>query len=249
MAPLPVIGMFGGRGKAEAVEPGELEAILNLSFDSKLGSFRTRVEGIADELRSARLQFMDACERFERLDEEPYTEDLYSANVGSIKSQKSLYAEALKRLAKDLVPESERAANAYEEGRGIASHTEKVAAEILKTNANFRFVVHRYPNHLGGFKRSFSLIERLTRLLRNELEKRAAEFEEYKAVSESISRFERYGRELEEANKRIGELRKGLKRKRMALWTRASMTSWRSWLKKRRNLFAPIARVQTCTTE
>ncbi len=202
--------LFGGKAKAENVEPGELRALLDSSFDAKLGQFWKRVENETEELRRARQQFIDACDRFERIDPEPYTEDLYSVNVNFIRGQKNLYAEALKRLAKDLVPESVRAANAYEECEAVASHVERVSAELLKTNATFRLVVHCYPNHLGDFKRSFSSVERLTRQLRAELERKSREFAEYRAVREGISRFESYGMELEQMMQMINELRRGL---------------------------------------
>ncbi len=210
MREFPVIAMlFGGKAKAEEVEPGQLRSLLNSSFDRKLGSLRAKTEGIAKELRAARERFIAACEKFERIDPEPYTEDLYSVNVNFIRSQKGLYAEALKRLAEELVPEPAGFANAYEECESVASHVGRVSSEMLKTNATFKLVVHCYPNHLAEFKRSFSSIERLTGALRAELEKRAGEFAEYRAINESISRFETYGRELAETEAEAAALREG----------------------------------------
>jgi cob(I)alamin adenosyltransferase len=205
--------LFGGKGKskAEGVEPGELYALLNSSFEGKLGPFRKKAEGIGRELRRAGEQFIGACDGFAELDAEPYTEDLYSVNVNYIRGQKDLYAETLKRLAKGLLPEPARAANAYEEYLAVVSRSEGAAAEILKANAQFRLVVHCYSNHLRDFKRAFSSVERLNGLLRAELERREAEFSEYRTVRESISRFESRGMELDEVRKEAGELERGLR--------------------------------------
>ena len=208
--PLVMQMLFGGKAKAETVEPGELRGLLNSLFERKLGAFGAKVGTTTRELRSEGQQFVDACERFKLLDAEPYTADIYAPNVGFIRSQKGLYADVLKRLAKNLVAEPVKSDNAYEECRGAVSHTDKVTSEILKTNAQFRLVVHCYSNHLREFKRSFSSIERLVGLLKAELERKSGEFAEYRAVSESISRFESCGMELEETDRAIGELRKGL---------------------------------------
>jgi hypothetical protein len=201
--------LFGGKAKAEEVGQGELHALLNSCFDRKLGQLGARTEGVAADLRRAADQFLAACEKFERIDPEPYTEDLYSFNVNFIRSQKGLYAEALKRLAEELVPEPAQFANAYEECESIASHVGRVSSEILKTNATFRLVVHCYPNYLSDFKKSFSSIERLTGALRAELDRRAGEFSEYRAIHECVSLFESYGRELEETRRAVEGLKEG----------------------------------------
>ncbi len=202
--------LFGGKGKVEEVAPGELRALLESSFDRKLGRLGARTAGITEELRAARQQFIGACVKFERIDPEPYTEDIYSVNVNFIRSQKGLYAEALERLAEGLVPEPAEFANAYEECESVASHVARASSEILKANATFRLVVHCYPNYLSDFKKSFSAVERLTGLLRAELDKRAGEFSEYRTVHEAVSRFESTGMEMEETGEILGELRSGI---------------------------------------
>lgn len=206
------MALFGGKRNSETVRPGELQRLLDSSFERKLGPFAGKAEGLKRELQAAGKRFIEACEKFGRIDPEPYTEDMYSVNVHFIKAQKALYAEALERLAKNFIAnEPPRAANSYEEYLAVVSHSESVSAEILKANATFRLVVHCYPNYLRDFKRSFSSIERLDGLLRNELERKSAEFSEYKSVREAISRFESCGMELDEVGKRLGELEGGAK--------------------------------------
>jgi chromosome segregation ATPase len=206
--------LFGGKAKAEEVEQGGLVALLNGSFDRKLGRLGATTREVAGELRTARERFIAACEKFEAIDPEPYTEDLYSVNVNFIRSQKGLYAEALKRLAKELVPEhATKSANAYEECEALASHTGEVMSEILKTNATFRLVVHCYPNYLTDFKRSFSSIERLAGLLKGELVRRSQELAEYRAARESISRLDGYGQELHELEGTIERLKEDRSRR------------------------------------
>jgi len=202
---------FGGKGKAESANPDELYPLLNSLFDKKLESFKTRNLGILGELQKAKLQFISACEGFDILNEEPYTEDLYAFNISFIKSQKHLYAMAQKRLLNDLTLKSENAPNAYDEYVSIVSNVESVTKEVLKTNANFKQVVQCYSNYLGDFKKSFSAIERLAKLLRGELDKSAGEFSEYKAVREQVSRLNLQFEELKAINKNIDALKEDSK--------------------------------------
>jgi hypothetical protein len=200
--------IFGGKGKgrAEDVRAGELQALLNASFDRKLGPFRPRAEGIGRELRAAGQRFIDACDKFAKIDPEPYTEDLYSVNLNYIRSQKAHYAEALRRLGEDLVREPAKAPNAYEEFLAVARHTEEVTAEMLRTNMTFKLAVHCYPNYMKDFKKSFSSVERLSAALRDELEKRSGEYEEYKVTRDNIAKLEGYGERLAEVRSEAREV-------------------------------------------
>ena len=204
--------LFGGKGKGkvEDVAASELPALLNASFDRKLGPFRQRAEGISRELRTAGQQFIAACDKFAKIDPEPYTEDLYSVNLNYIRSQKVHYAEALRKLAEGLTSEPERAQNAYEEFLAVARHTEEVSAEMLRTNMTFKLAVHCYPNYMKDFKRSFSSIERLSALLRDELEKRSGEFSEYKVTRDNITKLGNYTARLAEIRSEIRDVEEGI---------------------------------------
>lgn len=202
---------FGGKSKPENVTPEALTSLLNSLFDKKLGSFKTRTSNILNELQRAKLHFISACEGFEKLSAEPYTEELYTFNVNFIKNQKNLYARTQKRLISDLTLKSENAQNVYDGCASIVSDVESITKEVLKTNANFRQVVQRYPNHLGDFKKSFSTIERLTKMLRGELDKSAGEFSKYRDAREHIAGLNSQSEELEAMRKRIDVLKQNSK--------------------------------------
>lgn len=197
--------MFFGKSEAEKVNSDSLEELLNSLFTKKLGSFEPKAANLVKELNTAKLQFGEVCRRFGELDVEPYTEDLYSANINSIKTQKSLYSKALEHIADGLVLEHS-ASNPYTKYNMILSNLEENINEMLKSNSKFKLVVYCYSNHLGAFKKSFSYIERLRDLLKGEIERRSKEFSEYTTLAEHISQLMILGEELEAIQNSLASL-------------------------------------------
>lgn len=184
------------RGKTEKITLEELNPLLELLFERKLGQFTAQMAGESRELQNARSHFISACETFESLNAEPYTEDLYSVNINFVKNQKRIYAETLKRLAESIVLGSKGASNTYEEYLLMVSKIESIMNEMLKANSAFKQVMYCYSNHLGDFKRAFSGLERITEMMKSELNKKAEEFSKYKAVKERVSKLYRGAEEL-----------------------------------------------------
>jgi len=203
--------MFFGRRKPEEVSVDRLGQLLDLQFEKKLGQLKSKSRSIAGDLDQAVLRFSDACARFEELDAEPYTEDLYFANISSIKKQKSQYAKGLRHILSRTSFGTDDATNSYEKYRHVLSDLEGMIKRVLEANANFKTVLYCYSNHLGEFKSLFSEIERLAKALRSELDNRSRDFSEYNAVRERILRLNRYAEEWEAINKSIEMLRNDAK--------------------------------------
>jgi hypothetical protein len=172
--------------EVENIEVASLHQMLNALFDKKLAKLESKASGIVKEMNSVRRQFLDACDRFEKLDAMPDTEDIYNPNINSIKTQKDLYARSIRKVIGDLQTATEGAQNTYERYARILANVESSNTEMLRTNARFRIVLHCYAKHLGGFKRSESDLEKLIAAMKNELERRGAELYEYNKVNDQI---------------------------------------------------------------
>ena len=161
--------LFGKGDKAEEVESGELDALLNSLFNRKIGSFGSKASGITKDLERARLQFGDACRKFDQLNAEPEVENIYIDTSAFVKSQKGFYSTALRRVIEDWEIFGAESSNAYNKYMMVLSNAERFINETLRTNSNFKKVLLSYPDHLDNFKKSFSLIERYRDNLKNEL--------------------------------------------------------------------------------
>lgn len=201
--------MFFAKRKPEEVSVDGLGRFLNLQFEKRLGSFGSRAQAITDSLDQTMLKFEGACDRFVKLDAEPYTQGRRAASVGAIKAQKSLYAESLKRILSRTSLKSDDAANSYERYQRIMSNLDAMIKEILETNASFKMVLYCYSNHLWDFKNLFADIERFSEALKGEIGSRSKEFSEYSDVSEHISRLNSCREELKTLNKSIEALKTG----------------------------------------
>ncbi|MHB1830692.1 MAG: hypothetical protein ACYCO0_04845 [Candidatus Micrarchaeaceae archaeon] len=180
--------MFFGRGAPQSINLDGLGSLINSSFEKKLGSFGERSGRITDSMLQAKSQFIDACDKFETLDAEPYTEDIYSPNIHLIKTQKVIYAKALKRIAEGISQEGGNARNTYERYLAILSNAEAALQGILKMNASYKQMVYCYSNHLRDFKKSFSELERHVQLLKSELDRRSGDFSDYKSLEAVASK-------------------------------------------------------------
>jgi hypothetical protein len=199
--------MFFARRKPEAVSADRLVKFLDLQFERKLGPLGSRSHAITDSLNQTMLRFGAACDRFEKLEAEPYVEGRYLASANSIKIQKGRYAGSLKRILSSTSLEAGDAANSYDRYGRVLSDLEVMIKKILETNANFKTVLYCYSNYLWDFKSLFSEIERLAGALKSELENRSEEFSEYGTVGEHVSRLNRYREELGALNRSVETLK------------------------------------------
>lgn len=203
--------MFFGRREPEKVSVDKLGQLLDLQFEKKLDQLESKARTITENLNRVMLRFSDACDRFEALDAEPYTEDLYFANMSSIKKQKSQYAKGLGHILSRTSFEAGEVTNSYKRYGRVLSELEGMIKRILEANANFKTVLYCYSNNLGEFKSLFSEIERLAKALRGELDNRSKDFSEYSAVGEHVSKLNYYSEELGSLSKSIETFRKDAK--------------------------------------
>jgi chromosome segregation ATPase len=184
-----VIMLFGKGGrKAEEVKAEELEGYLDSLFDAKLGSLESRASNIVKELSRARLQFANSSKSFGELNAEPELEYFFIDNINFIKGQKLSYTKTLNRLIEEWTVERDdkSVTNRYAKYAQILSDADSFIKEVLKANNNFKKVLQSYPDHLDKFKSSFSLVERYTESLKNEISKNESLFTEYRIVSNGI---------------------------------------------------------------
>ena len=201
--------LFGRKGEPRKVSIDGAMALAEESFAGRLGNMGRRTGEAAEGLGSARDQFICASEEFDGLDAEPYTEDLYNANIAFIKSQKGLYAKAISRVVGGLDLGS-GSGNAYARCSGMLASAERTRDEILKTNATFKIVIHCYSDHLGSFKKAISSMEKLMGSLRGELDRHRADFERYDEISRLIARLRELGTELGSLGESASMLEEGL---------------------------------------
>lgn len=202
--------MFFGKREPKKVSQDMLDGLLAESFERKIGQLAPKAERIARELERSRLEFIEACERLEELQAEPYTEDLYFANVASIKSQKVAYSRVIKRIADEMDLSAGAGETSYERYRKVLANVDHATAEMLKANASFRTVMYSYSNHMGAFKRSFAGMERSREELRREINARSREADEYTKAKEGIANLRLHSRELETLRESVDALKDDL---------------------------------------
>lgn len=201
-------------GRKETVEPlplPSLSALLDQLFNKKMQPLEERSQGIIRELHAAHGQFISTCLAFEKLDAEPYTEDIWMPNINAIKSNKAQYAAALTDIASHLDLEADLSMNIYSRYYAILSNVEQMMNSIIRTNSKFKQSFYCYSRYLGGFKKASAYLDRLILLFRSELEKRSAEFAQYNLIKEHISQLKAQGSELEALNEAISALRSNSK--------------------------------------
>ena len=198
--------MFFGKKDPEKVSLESLEPMLNLMFDKKLGDLEPKGQRITRSMLDARVKFSEACDSLEKLDVEPYTENLYFVNVNAIKNQKAQYAGILRNIINGMVLEMD-AGNSYERYSAILSNIDSVTNEVLRNNAKFKQVLYCYSNNLRDFKRWFSEIERFREALRQELGYRSRDFSEYSELKDAIARLRAQDDEIGSLQSDIAGLR------------------------------------------
>ncbi len=183
--------MLFGKPKPSEVGLDESERLLEELFAKKLGAWTPRMERFKGELAQVQENFVKACERFDELRAEPYMENLFWMDPESVKRHKVSYSRALKNVIERFTFEND-IANPYQKYEAILADAEGMNGEMLKTNATFKQVLYCYSPHIGDFKRISSQLERLLLDIRSELSKKSREYEEYKSLSENISKLESY---------------------------------------------------------
>jgi hypothetical protein len=193
--------LFGIGAKTEEISIGSLRTALDSYFDRKLGGFGSKAAGITRDLPNAKLQFSEACKKFEQLEAEPELEYFFIDNINFIKGQKLFYCRALRRIIDEWNIQIDDTATIYGRYSAILSNTEKFVNEVLKANNSFKKVIHSYPKHLDLLKGSFSPIEKIAESLRNELNRTGSALLEYNALSEQITKLSTLREELSYLNR------------------------------------------------
>lgn len=197
---------FGRNDEPEKISSLGLEQLLNASFDAKLKRLDSRGSSIAGEMKAALERFSEECRRFEEIDEEPYTEDLYIANVNFIKGQKRSYAKALARITDSIDLNVESAENIYVRYELTLSRLNAGIGSMLHTNASFKLVVYSYSSHMKGFKRAIAHIEQLRDSLAEELRRNERDHSEHKTIKEEILSLKSWHSSLENEKRRMASL-------------------------------------------
>ncbi|MDE1768321.1 MAG: hypothetical protein KGH69_04870 [Candidatus Micrarchaeota archaeon] len=205
--------MFFGKKETESIALEDLEELLESLFERKLGSLGSRAAAIASELAGSKSGFSDECDMLERLEAEPYVEELWSPNIGSIKGQKAIYARTLRQINDRLSLEADEALNTYDRYRAMLQDIGQAKESMLKANADFKLILYCYSKHLNGFKRRFSSMERLESSLRKELDSRSREASEYSETKEAISKLRLMTEELQVLNEGISAVSSSLEGK------------------------------------
>ncbi len=184
-----MVVLFFRKEGTEEVRPEDLEPMLLSCFEKKLGQFETRTEGVLEALEGPRQDFIRACDELKVLEADPYTEDLYSFSIASLRNQKALYVKSVRRIAEEMRPRKSEKRTSYERRAEALAEMERAIGEMLKTNARFRTVMYSYSNYMGTLKRSFAGMEKIRENLRREIGSREKEADEYRKVRKGIEGF------------------------------------------------------------
>ncbi len=193
--------------KNEAVDVGldELYRLANECLDRRVSSLAQRCEPLAAELLRSKERFIEACDRFGRLDDEPDMEYAPEKSAGFIRGMKGPYAAALRRAVESLDIRTDAHANVYERYKRLLSSLKSALNEVEKVNGTFRQVMYCYSGKIAGCKAAFASMERVRNRLASELERRAAEIANHERVVSRISA-------LVSQNEELDQLREGMER-------------------------------------
>ncbi|HUC39098.1 MAG TPA: hypothetical protein VL944_03130, partial [Candidatus Acidoferrum sp.] len=194
-------------GGVKEVRADELEELLNKSFDSKISSLDNRMSNLLSDIERARGSFLDNCERFEKNSATPDRESIRFASEHHIMEQKAAYIGALRRVLG--VRQKAEGKNLYLSYRSGFESSRSLLDEILKINNKFRIVLEGYANLLGGFKSSYTNMERTIKELGSRLEMRSREFAEYNVTLQEIESFISLNREIAELGKALSNVAVG----------------------------------------
>lgn len=203
--------LFGSSSNTEELSLEKLEETLNSSFNRKLNTLESKASRIVNDLSSIKIQFIEACDKFEKLDIEPENENIYIDTTSFVKSQKGFYAKTLKSLIKEWNLSGNEAPNIYDNYNLVLANTEKSINEILQANNRFKKVLYSYADHLDYFKKHFSMIERYRDSLKSEIEKVGNERLEYNSINSQITKLNSLIEEFHFVDKNIISLNETVK--------------------------------------
>lgn len=199
--------MIFGREKGREVGISEAEELA-------LDAFKKRTADIADlgrravsKILDSRDEFILSCRNFEKVEAEPYMEDLYGINPSSIKGQKALYSKNVMHIFENMDLREREGKTSYEIYLSVLERAESGINEVLKTNAAFRNVLYSYSNYMGSMKKAFTSMERSVSELRRGLDKRKGEFDNYRKITRSIEKILDFEEEIDFLSKNFSEVR------------------------------------------
>ncbi len=174
--------------EAEDIRLDELNNALNKLFNRHVSGFALKAEDIVNRIKMSEEEFIDACDRFESITDEPdYDDEFVPAKVdlSVLKSQKRSYVETLKRIMDNEFDSNKT--NKHEFYSEFLDYIKHKRDRILKANATFRFVFMSYAKYIKRFKDIFSMIDRNIERLEYEIGNINQEYDVYKSIHGKIT--------------------------------------------------------------
>lgn len=201
--------MFFGRDKStQEVPVQDLESALAENFNKKLSGLDSKASRILESIERSKAELGKACKAFRALNNDPDTDFIRASSVTYISDQKEAYANLLERILSSHVRVG--GDGTYDFYYSRMQDTEVLLSEIIKANTTFKMVLDAYPNHLGAFKRAFSLLESGWRMLKAEVESRNGEVREFTLLQGHIRSLAALADEQASINSEIRELGEGI---------------------------------------
>ena len=179
--------MLFGREKPDRINPDELEPLLNSLFDRALSQFDKRMSSFGSDMRDSVLQFKRALESFENISAEPDLDDMYGVTASHLSGQKEIYTKALRHIIENLSLDDKTGPTVYERHKANTTRAEEAMNKILHTNFRFKQVLVGYANALKDFKAAYTAIEKCTKAMKEELERKGLDYATYMRIRNSIS--------------------------------------------------------------
>jgi exonuclease VII small subunit len=209
--------MFFGNNGIEKVKIDALLQLLQSSFNIKLGTnFAMEINNIIKDLNHAFEEFENACTELEKIDAEPYVENLFQPNINALKDSKSAYAKSLLRVMNSIdawdisTAKDYQNVESYKNAKKFLENVDRVTNDMLKINANFKLTIYCYASHMKQIKRAFSLMEKLIAVLRKKLENREEEYSNYIRLKEKIEQLISKDNEIAALKESIAAMKEGI---------------------------------------
>ena len=180
--------MIFGREKRKEVSILEAERLALDAFEKRTADVKDLGRRSISKILDCRDEFVLGCRNFEKVEAEPYMEDLYGVNPSSIKGQKALYLKNVMHIFENMDLREKEGKTSYETYLSVLERSESAINEVLKTNAAFRTVLYSYSNHMGPMKKAFTAMEKSVSELKKGLDKRRVEFDNYRKIIGSIEK-------------------------------------------------------------
>jgi hypothetical protein len=229
--------MFFGGDSELKVELGHLNREVDKLFDKRVEKLSVKASRISDEINQAKLEFISACEEFDRITTEPDLENERWLNPHFIKSEKTIYIVTLRRIFDEKVDIS--GSTHYARYSSELSSIDSLIREMVKVNSRYKAVIYAYPNKFERFKRAQMRIEKLAASLKFELDRVKTEFSEYNEINGHLVTISEHSDELAASEKWLGQLESDASKKSVE---KENMTDAESILASKRNELSAINR-------